>query len=235
MLDFLSQFVPNWVSIAFLLAIPIPIFMIAKLAQKGFGKGKTIYFSILLFYFSYLIYVSIACFNGWFEEISLPPQILKITMIPLLLFLVLLIFNLPIYKRILKNLSLSDLVQIHIFRLIGSFFIILWLFDALPKTMALIAGIGDITTALSSLWLAKIIREKKNYSKKAAWLWNSFGLLDIIATSSLAMYFTKITLETGIPQIEALASFPFCFIPAFAPATIIFLHLSVYRKLLMKG
>jgi hypothetical protein len=40
-------------------------------------------------------------------------------------------------------------------------------------------------------------------------------------------------MQTAAQGVEALASFPFSFIPAFAPATIIFLHLSVYRKLLV--
>ena len=52
------------------------------------------------------------------------------------------------------------------------------------------------------------------------------GLLEIVIT--------KIQIETGAPGVEVLAAFPFCLIPAFAPPTIIFLHLSVYRKLVFR-
>jgi len=47
----------------------------------------------------------------------------------------------------------------------------------------------------------------------------------------MAIIFTKISIDRGIQGVEFLAEFPFCFIPAFAPPTIIFLHLLVYRKL----
>ena len=233
---FFTSFVPSWISILFLMVITIPIFMIAALARKGStdGNKNKIYFGILIFYLSYLTYVSIACFNGWFKEVSLPPKILKITMMPLLAFLVLIIFNLPQYKSILKRLDLSDLAKIHIFRLIGSFFLILGFFKALPSSIALIAGCGDVITAVSSIFVANAIRNKKSYAKKLTWAWNTFGLLDILATSATAFILTKLSIETGSQGVDALAEFPFCFIPAFAPATIIFLHLSIYRKLLMK-
>jgi len=233
-----SPFVPTWVSILFLTAILFPIFMIANLAKKGIQnpiKAKKVYLSIIGFYFSYLTYVSFAAFNGWFDEVSLPPKILKLTMMPLLAFLLLVIFNLAIYKSILKNLLLSDLVKIHIFRLIGSFFLILGFYNALPSSIALLAGFGDVITATSSIFVAKAIEQNKSYAHKLTWAWNTFGFLDIIATSATAFILTKLSIETGSQGVDALAAFPFCFIPAFAPATIIFLHLSIYRKLLAKS
>ncbi|MGL5892286.1 MAG: hypothetical protein ACRC3B_20505, partial [Bacteroidia bacterium] len=62
----------------------------------------------------------------------------------------------------------------------------------------------------------------------------AFGLLDILATSTMAIVFTKLSIETGSGGVDALGKFPFCLIPAFAPPVIIFLHLSLYRKLLVK-
>ena len=230
-----SHYVPIWVSALFLGAILFPIFMIAGLAKKGVenpGKAQKVYFSIVGFYLCYLVYVSFASFSGWFEEASLPPKILRLTMLPLLAFLLLVIFNLPIYTSILKQLSLSDLVGIHIFRLIGSFFLIMGFFQALPASISVIAGVGDIVTAVSSLFVASAIAKQKSYALKLTWLWNTFGLLDIFATSATAFILTKLSIETGVQGVDALAAFPFCFIPAFAPATIIFLHASVYRKLL---
>jgi len=229
------QFVPTWISVLFLIAIFFPIFMIASLAKKGAQNDKTantVYLSIVGFYLAYLIYVAFAAFSGWFAEVSLPPKILKITMMPLLAFLLLVVFNLPIYKSILKNIQLSDLVRLHIFRLIGSFFLILGFYKALPSSIALLAGFGDVITALSSIFVARAIVNRKAYAKKLTWVWNTFGLLDILATSATAFILTKLSIETGTQGVDALAAFPFCFIPAFAPATIIFLHLSIYRKLM---
>jgi hypothetical protein len=235
-MTFFPSFVPLWVSISFLMAICIPVYMIANLVRKGsitVQRGRINFSIVLGFYILYLIYVSIGSWNGWFDELSLPPKILKFTMFPLLAFLLLVVFNLPTYKTILAKLSLAALVRIHIFRLLGSYFLILGLFGALPLSIALIAGLGDMITALLSVFVAKALQHKSAFAKKLTWTWNTFGLLDIIVTSSMALYLTHQSMQTAAQGVEALASFPFSFIPAFAPATIIFLHLSVYRKLLV--
>ncbi len=237
-MSYFTDLVPYWVSILFLIVIPIPIFLIANLARKGSEHGenaKKNYLAVLLFYGLYLTYVSVACFKGLFAEVTLPPKILRFTMVPLLVFLLVIVFNLKAFKAILNNLSLSDLVRIHLFRLIGSFFLILGFYQVLPSSIALIAGIGDITTALTSIFVAKSLQEGKPYAKKLTFAWNTFGFLDIIATSVTAFILTKISIETGALGVDALGVFPFCFIPAFAPATILFLHISIYRKLMSKA
>lgn len=230
--------IPFWASIVFLLVIPIPIFMIANLAKKGATltsglaeSASAIGIGIVIFYISYFGYVTFAGQQGWFDELMLPPKILLFTMFPLLAFLLLIIFNLPQYKAILSNVQLSDLVGLHIFRLIGSFFLILFFVGVLPKPIGLIAGIGDLITALSSIYVAWAIRKRKPFARKLTFAWNTFGLLDIVATSATALILTKLSIDHGTQGVEALAIFPFCFIPAFAPATIIFLHMSIYRKL----
>lgn len=156
-----------------------------------------------------------------------------LTAIPLLLFLSLFTLNLPFTKKVIKAIPLSDLVRIHIFRLIGTFFLIMGFYGKVPSLFALSAGIGDITVALTSIWVSNLLLKKTRYSKKAAFIWNSFGLADILMTSFLAFWFTKKSIETGSLGVDVLTEFPFCFIPSFAPATIIFLHLCVFKKLLV--
>jgi len=235
-MEIFSTSAPLWVAILFLAVIWIPTFLIARLSQKGavnaqLSNPNRIFWIVILFYSIYLLYVSIACIQGYFAAATLPPRILIFTMIPLLVFLMLVIFNLPTVKKILRNITLADMVRLHIFRLIGSFFIILYLFKALPPTIAWIAGTGDIITALSSLYVANAIEQKKSFARPLTLAWNTFGLLDIVATSSTAFILTKLSIETGSQGVDTLAEFPFCFIPAFAPATIIFLHFCIYRKL----
>ncbi len=233
-----AENIPLWISILFLIVIPIPIFMIATLAKKGAATSErlasrsgSIRMAIVLFYLIYLCYVTVAGQLGWFDELMLPPRILLFTMFPLLTFLLVVVFNLAPYKEIVRQLPLSDMVQLHIFRLIGSFFLVLFLIGVLPKSIGLIAGIGDIVTAVSSLYVAYAIRVGKPFAHKLTIVWNTFGLLDIVTTSATALILTKLSIDTGSQGVEALALFPFCFIPAFAPATIISLHLTVYRKL----
>lgn len=223
-----SNQVPIIISILFLLAFMFPVVMVARLAKKG--KVKNGFWLVLGFYIPYLIIVAIASFNGFFDDVMLPPKIVLTTTLPLAIF-VTIIYSTEICKKANAILNLEDLVKIHIFRLIGSTFIILFLYNLLPPVFALFAGIGDLLTAISSVFVAKAIRNNKNYARKLTYLWNTFGLVDILITSAMAIIFTKISIDNNIQGVEFLAEFPFCFIPAFAPPTIIFLHLLVFRKL----
>jgi len=229
-----SEQVPILFSVLFLMAFALPITMVASLAKKGGIKNG--FWIVVGFYTSYLIIVSILSHQGFFDDVMLPPKIVLTTTLPLAIF-VTIIFSTRVCKEANERLGLEDLVKIHLFRLIGSTFIILYFYDLLPTGFALFAGIGDLITALSSLLVVWAIRNQKSYARRLTYIWNTFGLLDILITSALAIVFTKISIDNGVQGVEFLAEFPFCFIPAFAPATIIFLHLLVFRKLhwLKKG
>lgn len=223
-----SNQVPLVFSIVFLIAFVFPVVMVARLAQKG--QVKNGFWLVLGFYIPYLIVVAIASHKGFFDTVMLPPKIVLTTTLPLAIF-VTIIYGTKVCKKANAVLQLDDLVKIHIFRLIGSTFIILFLYELLPTVFALFAGIGDLLTAISSVFVAKAIRNKKHYARNLTYIWNTFGLVDILITSAMAIIFTKISIDTNTQGVEFLAEFPFCFIPAFAPPTIIFLHLLVFRKL----
>lgn len=223
-----SEEVPLFLSISFLIAFLFPIIMVARLADKGQIKNGSKW--VFAFYAVYLTVVAVASQNGFFDQSMLPPKIVLTTTLPFAIFATI-IFTTPACKKASTIIELPYLVKIHIFRLIGSTFIILFLFNLLPKPFALFAGIGDVVTAISSLFVARAIAQKANYARRLTYVWNTFGLLDILGTSILAIVFTKISLDQNVQGVEFLAQFPFCFIPAFAPPTIIFLHLLVYRRL----
>jgi hypothetical protein len=219
---------PVFFSILFLIAFSIPIVLVARLAHKGGIKNGLIW--VIGFYTIYLSVVAMASLNGFFDTVMLPPKIVLTTTLPLAVFLTVL-FGTKICKQANARLPLEQLVGVHIFRFIGSTFLILWAYELLPTVFAVIAGIGDVLTALGSIFVTKAIRNARPYAKKLTFAWNTFGLVDILLTSAMAILFTKFSIDTGSQGVEFLAEFPFCFIPAFAPATIIFLHLLVYRKL----
>jgi hypothetical protein len=224
---------PEWLSWVFASAIIIPVILIAAFARKNSPKQKKtlVFTSIICFFFSYFFFVFIAGKNGLFQEANLPPKILLFTTLPYAIFLFGIIYNLPITKQIFEKALISDLISLHIFRLIGSAFIILALYDSLPKTFAFIAGFGDVITAITSIFVVFAIKNKAKYTRKLIFVWNTFGLIDIITTAILANVYTKISIDTGVMGVDTLAKFPFSLIPAFAPPTIIFLHVLIYRKL----
>jgi len=217
------------------LAPPLLIGWVARKTELQAGRSQrqanALFGIIFGFYLLYLTYVGFASLNGLFDQLMLPPKIMLFTFFPLLAFYFLGVFNLPFFKRIFKHSHTEDWIKIHVFRIIGSSFLILGLLGELPMPIALIAGLGDLTVALSAWGIAHAIRHQKPYAKRLALVWNGFGLLDIVLTSGLALFYTKLSLDTGAPGVEVLGSFPFCFIPAFAPATIIFLHTIIFLKL----
>lgn len=218
--------IPIWLPIVFSIAIGVPVYLIVKLVKKAFPKEQ-LHLKVLFFYVLYFGYVLFMTYQGMFATESLPPRIILFTMLPLLTFYFLVVRNMQWLKNLLEKVSLQDLIGLHIFRLIGGTFLLLWGYGKLPKVFGLIPGLGDIFTAIASIYAAK-----KSTNRKLVLAWNVFGLLDILATTSLAMILTKKAIETGSLGVEILTTIPFCLIPAFAPATIIFLHFIVFQKLL---
>ena len=228
-----QYFVPQWIPIFFLIAIPIPFVLIALFVRKVTQPqdGQSSFLAVAAFFSLYLAYTTFACLNGWFNEVSLPPKVLLFTTFPYGFLLFAVVLNQKSYKRSLENAPLEGIVKLHIFRLIGVFFILIALHDALPKPFAFIAGIGDMIVAITSIFVARAIQNQKSYARKLTYAWNIFGTVDILFTAIAANVLTKMSIESGVMGVDTLATFPFCIIPAFAPPTILFLHLAIFQKL----
>ncbi len=229
---------PGWVSILFVAVFAIPIVLIANTAKQAAldsgmsnAKSKNIRLSIIGFYIFWLIYASVLSLKGVLSVNTFPPKVILFTTLPLLVILLGMISNTAVFKMILTNTSLESLIRIHIFRLIGVFFILIYFYGFLPAKFALVAGLGDIATALISIVAAKAVAQKKSWSIKFAYAWNVFGLLDIISVIVSAIILTKITMVNHELGNLEMTLFPFVWFPAFAPATILFLHISTFKKL----
>ncbi|MFZ1632832.1 MAG: hypothetical protein WAT43_03100 [Chitinophagales bacterium] len=182
----------------------------------------------------YYLYVALMSYTGIFQVNTLPPKILWFTAIPLAIFYFMFVFRTKIFWRVLENVQLSALVRLHTFRFVGIFFILGWQFGILPKSFALIGGLGDIFVALTAIFVARMIDKKAPNFKKITLVWNIIGFWDIISVLASAVIVTKQAIETNTTGILEMTKFPFALIPSFAPATIIFLHICIFKKLKMK-
>lgn len=230
----LTQYpVPQWIVTAFLMAIPLPFLLIVLFVKNAAGKLKNsnAFTMVSVFFVLYLGYIAYASYAGWFNVVSLPPRVLLLTTFPYAFLLFVVVAKTSTFQNILQNASLQSLVQLHIFRVIGIFFLLLAYQDALPKPFALIAGIGDIITAISSVFVARAISGNKPYAKQLTFWWNIFGTVDILFTAIAANVITKLSIDSGVMGVDTLAVFPFCIIPAFAPPTILFLHWTIFKKM----
>lgn len=230
--------VPSWVGILFFMTFPIAIFLIAnvsfKAAQKAgmsLKKAENIRFGVVAFFFLYLFFVSVLSLNNVFTANTLPPRIFIFTTLPLMLFLFVFVYNSKLFQTLKEHIDLPSLIRIHAFRLVGVFFLIAYYYEALPAKFALAAGIGDILAAIGSLFIANLVEKKTASSYKIASIWNIFGFLDIVQVIVSALIYTRIAVENHTEGLAEIAKFPFAWIPAFAPAVIIFLHIVIFKKL----
>jgi hypothetical protein len=226
-------FIPHWISIAFLLTIPIPFVLIIQFLYKARTQINSLRPAIAsaIFFIAYLVYIFIASMVGLFHAVSLPPKILLLTTFPYAFLLFVLLPQSKWFKIVVNAMSVQSIIALHIFRFIGVFFILLALHKALPAPFSFISGFGDMLTAVSSLFVVNAINTQKPYAIKLAWVWNIFGTIDIMFTAIAANVLTKLSIDTGSMGVDTLAVFPFCIIPAFAPPTILWLHWIIFKKL----
>ena len=224
---------PDWIGLLFLTLIPLPFILILSLLRKTATKMQhpRLFWVPCIFFIFYLAYIYFASVKGWFWQVGFPPRVLLFTTFPYAFLLFIVILNLPIYRKVIEKIKVSDLIRLHIFRVVGVFFLIFAFHQALPKYFAIIAGCGDMITALTSFWIARKVDHKEASAKKWAYAWNIFGTVDIIYTAVGANVLTKLSIDIGIMGVDTLARFPFCIIPAFAPPTILFLHFIIFKKL----
>lgn len=236
-MDFSTTPVPIWVSIIFILSFStVPVFLIANATKKTYDlennkAGTLIYKRILLFYWSYFALIALVSLTGFFAVNIIPPRIIIYSTLPLFLFYTLFIYKRSWFQVILFRIRLDQLVYIHLFRFVGVFFFLAYFYNAIPKEFAFIGGIGDILTAFLAIPLIIALRKKMPFAKQFAWIWNIIGLLDILCVLTSAIILTLKAIENQEIGVLQFGSFPFSWIPAFAPATIIFIHLLIFKKL----
>jgi hypothetical protein len=223
---------PLWMVVLFIASFLYSIAFITKPAkQAALDAGRTprqsrnIQIGIFGFYILYLAYVSVLALKGILDVNSLPPKVMVWAGMPLFIILFIFIGNTGLVKTLLHSIKLQSLIAIHVFRLVGVFFIILYCYHLLPAKFAFSAGLGDIITALFALPVAWMVSKRKPWSVAAVYVWNIFGMLDIINLLVVAV----IIGANG--NLREVTIFPFVWFPAFAPATILFLHTLVFRKL----
>ena len=154
------------------------------------------------------------------------------TAFPLLIFFFGFIFNKPVYWKILAGIPLQSLVRLHTFRFVGIYFLLATYYNALPAYFAILAGLGDMGTALGAIFIAKAVEENKSWSRKATLIWNIFGFWDIVSVIVSAFLTTRYSIQHPESlSIVEIAKFLFVWIPAFAPVIIIFMHIAIFKKL----
>ncbi|MEM6359245.1 MAG: hypothetical protein AAF149_18805 [Bacteroidota bacterium] len=233
---FITQ-VPIWISISFgLLMISIPSLLISNsvkvaIGQGGQSDGRILRRKIIYTTTAFFLLVGAISLTGFFTVNTLPPRVILFAAIPLFMFYILVVQRQTWFKTVIEKIKVEQLIQIHIFRFVGVYFYLLYAYDALPETFAMIGGTGDILTALFAIPTVYFLKKKARFARTVALTWNVFGLIDILSVITTAIIITRSAIENNEAGVGQFGTFPFSWIPTFAPATIVFLHFLIFKKL----
>jgi hypothetical protein len=229
-----------WSSAAFLLLFslfPLAIWRLVGVAFRETGQApdrvRTWQVRVLAAYSLFFVIVSLVAMTGFFNANTLPPRIILFIAVPLAVLYLLLALGSSVFKQALRAVPASEIIRVHVLRFIGIVFLLLAAQGALPTGFAQLAGWGDIVAAALAWPVAWALDRRLKYSVPLALAWNTFGLVDILNVLRMALSQAQQAVEQGESQILVLSTFPYALIPSFAPATIIFMHVIIYRKLLL--
>jgi hypothetical protein len=159
-------------------------------------------------------------------------------MLPLAVFLPLII-GAPLLlssKRIgevLDAMPASWLVALQLYRVFGSWALAAWLHGTLPGVFALPAGIGDVLTGLFAVPAATAVAIGAAEGRRAAIIWNIFGLVDFVVAITLGMITSPGPLQFIVPSVSSIGAgaYPGVLTPAFVVPSSILLHALSLRQL----
>jgi hypothetical protein len=123
----------------------------------------------------------------------------------------------PAWHRRLLSIPLSWLVGVNVIRVFGATFVILYAAGRLPAPFAPVAGWGDILVGLTAVPVAWLAYKKGADAHAAVWVWNSFGLLDLIAAVGLGVASSPgpLQLIVAAPGAGLMTTLPWLLIPGF--------------------
>ncbi len=140
----------------------------------------------------------------------------------------------PQLQRVLAAASLPAMHGVQVYRTIGVVFLILFAQGQLPAHFALPAGWGDIAIGITAPLVALALIRKLPSAVAIAFLWNVFGLLDLVVAVGMGTGFLAVVVpELGhrVPPAAGMGIFPLILVPTFAVPVSVLLHLLALARL----
>ena len=174
-----------------------------------------------------------AAINGVFRTSASPLPLLPLAIfLPLIIAAPLLLLSKRV-GQLLDTMPTTWLVALQLYRVFGSQWLAYWLRGLLPGLWALPAGTGDVLTGLFAVPAAIALAAGTAEGRKAAMLWNIFGIAELAVAIILGMIITpgpfQLIVPTG-PSI-GLGGYPNVLTPAFVVPGSILLHALSLRQL----
>lgn len=218
--------IPEYVFILFITTACLCFFLMLRAFQ--FHKRV---FTFLLALF--LTQGMVSFDNFYLDNSGFPPHILFL-IIPSLL-LIISVFIIPSFRKLLEIVDYKFLLLIHILRIPVE--IVLWQLSkshTIPTAMTFEGNNWDILSGLSAIAVYYFIYIKNNRNRNVLLFWNFICLallLNVVVTGILSVPTAFQQLNFEQPNI-AILYFPFAWLPSFIVPAVLFSHIASIRNLL---
>jgi len=206
------------------------------IASSAFFIGQTprIRFSVtaaLVLWFAWVTGLAASSFFRPDNPFGLPVLGLSVA-VPVLV-LCLAVSRIHVLKQALRNAPIAPMVAMNIVRVLGVSFLLLKAQGRVAPTFASIAGWGDIIVGLLAIPLSWALATRQPRLNGAVWLWNSLGLLDLVAAIFLGGTSSPGPLQLIVEGASSavMTTLPWFFIPAFIVPLLASAHLAIFWRL----
>jgi len=139
----------------------------------------------------------------------------------------------PSLRHRLQTISLSTLIGVNAIRVFGATFLVLHAAGRLSDPFASVAGWGDILVGIAAVPVAWLTMRRAVRAHAAVWIWNTFGLLDLVAAVALGIASSPgpLRLMFEEPGTGLMTALPWMLIPGFLVPLLASTHLAVFYRL----
>ncbi|AKE04373.1 MFS transporter [Burkholderia cepacia] len=203
------------------------------------NQRRTTWLAVVIPYTLWFAVAWSASINGVFRVDASPSSV---PLLPLAIFVPVLIgapmlLSSTRIGRALDATPTSWLVAVQLYRVLGSWALAAWLRGQMPGAFALPAGIGDVLTGVLALPTAIAVATGTAEGRKAAILWNVFGLADFAVAVTMGMITSAGPLQLIFPKVPSIGAgaYPDVLTPAFVVPSSILLHVLSLRQLVRRS
>lgn len=157
---------------------------------------------------------------------TLPQSALPGILVGLTFLLLAAAFGIPAVRAWLWTVDLRVLVLLHVSRLIGCSFVILYQQGRMFRALAMPGGWGEIVVAVLAL-VVVLFPMRASFRRHACIIWNTIGLMNVMLVAA-----TMIRLGSNQPwQIWTFRFLPCSMLPTFLMPLLIATHVIIFGRL----
>lgn len=202
------------------------------------GQRSTTWLAVMIPYTLWFAVAWSAAIDGTFRAGApdAPPLLPLAIVLPVLIGAPLLLLSRRV-GQVLDAMPVTWLVAIQLYRVFGGWALAAWLHGGMPGVFALPAGIGDVLTGVFAVPAAIAVATGTADGRKAAIMWNLFGLADFAVAITLGMITSPGRFQLIVPNVPSIGAgvYPDVLTPAFVVPTSILLHALSLRQLIRRS